>query len=188
MLLKISSKPGNATLEVWFRAPVLLLALSIYAGSTPLRRSHDQVRRIILSHKPVIVLKGILRPYSKHIYRFRARAGEKLSIDLHCYAKRAEDLVFWVQTKKGWYPPGESTALLKGIDKGGVTSWSGTLLGTGEYEIYVSNPPIADHPVYRPFPYTLQIMHEHGTSRANAKLTAALHYQISERKIPSREH
>jgi hypothetical protein len=66
------------------------------------------------------------------------------------------DLVFWVQAK-GWFPPSKTTALLDGIDKGGVTDWSGRLPGTGEYEIYVSNPPISDHPLTSSKRYALEI-------------------------------
>jgi hypothetical protein len=57
----------------------------------------------------------------------------------------------------GCYVQGRSTALLEGIDKGGVTDWSGELPITGEYEIYVSNPPISDHVVKRALPYKLEV-------------------------------
>ena len=64
--------------------------------------------------------------------------------------------MFWIQTS-GWYPTGRSTSVLEGIDKGGATNWSGLLPETGEYEIYVSNPPISDHPIGRSLPYKLTI-------------------------------
>jgi hypothetical protein len=67
----------------------------------------------------------------------------------------ADDVVFWVQSKK--YVQGRNTALLEGIDKGGVADWSGELPITGEYEIYVSNPPVSDHPVKRALSYKLEV-------------------------------
>lgn len=65
------------------------------------------------------------------------------------------DVVFWVQSRK--YSQGRDTLLLEGIFKGGVDDWSGELPVTGEYEIYVSNPPINDHLIKRALPYKLVV-------------------------------
>jgi hypothetical protein len=147
-----------------FAAGLIALALvpsrSANVAAAHLRESQDHVRKISLSHgRTATVLKGALRPYTKHIYRFRARIGQEMTIQLRLRRDgevSQKDLVFWVQSR-GWYPPSSNTALLEGIDKGGVTNWSGILPGTGEYEIYVSNPPISDHAIRRSLPYTLEI-------------------------------
>jgi hypothetical protein len=67
----------------------------------------------------------------------------------------AGDIVFWIQTRK--YLKGRNTLILEGIDKGGVDDWSGKLPATGEYEIYVSNPPYNDHTVKHKIHYILQV-------------------------------
>lgn len=65
------------------------------------------------------------------------------------------DVVFSVQSRK--YLKGRDTLLLEGVFKGGVAEWSGELPVTGEYEIYVSNPPINDHPVKHAMRYKLVV-------------------------------
>lgn len=134
-------------------------ALIVYAASAE-QEGSQRVRQISFGHgRRAAVLKATLRPYSKHIYRFRARVGQEMAIQLFFQKERAGregDLVFWVQSR-GWYRPGSSTALLEGIDKSGVTNWTGKLPGTGEYEVYVSNPPISDHAVRHSLAYKLEI-------------------------------
>lgn len=66
-----------------------------------------------------------------------------------------DDVVFWVQSRK--YVQGRDTLLLEGVYRGGVTDWSGELPVTGEYEIYVSNPEINDHPVKHALAYKLAV-------------------------------
>jgi hypothetical protein len=143
-----------ASVILFTQAPLIVRAApSGHEGS-------QHVRQIRFSHGgTATVLTGVLRPYNRHTYRFRARVGQEMSIQLRLRKEGAgskKDLVFWVQSR-GWYPPSSNTALLEGIDKGGVTNWSGILPGTGEYEIYVSNPPITDHAVRHSLPYKLEI-------------------------------
>ena len=104
------------------------------------------------------VLRALLRPYTSHIYRFHGREGQRIHVNLHVVTKKAEeqdDIVFWAQSRD--YIPGRNTLLLEGIDKGGVTKWSGELPVSGEYEIYISNPKISDHAVTRSLRYTLEV-------------------------------
>jgi hypothetical protein len=138
----------------------LLPPLIVDAESEQLGKRKEQVQQINLDdERQPIMLKGTLQPYSRHIYRFRGRVGQEMIIRLDIQKERSErdgEVVFWVQSN-GWYPPGRSTALLEGNDKGGITDWSGKLPGTGEYEIYVSNPPISDRAVRRSLRYKLEI-------------------------------
>lgn len=137
----------------------ILLPTCADAAKARLEESKNHVRRISFPRKGnTATLKGTLQPYFNHIYRFRAPGGQKVTIELRQTKElgRDGDLVFWIQSR-GWYPTGRSTHVLEGIDKSGATNWSGILPGTGEYEIYVSNPPISDHPIVRSLPYRLRI-------------------------------
>lgn len=137
----------------------ILLPTCADAAKARLQESKNHVRRISFPRKGnTATLKGTLQPYSNHIYRFWARCEQQVTIELRQTKElgRDGDLVFWIQSR-GWYPAGRSSSVLEGIDKGGATNWSGILPGTGEYEIYVSNPPISDHPIVRSLPYRLRI-------------------------------
>jgi hypothetical protein len=153
-------KPYGSLIAASLITFMLLPPCIVGAAKARLGGSKDHVRQISFSRGGhTATLKGMLRPYSKHIYRFRARGGQEMSIELRFQKEgvgRDGDLVFWVQCR-GWYPPGSRTAVLERIDKGGVANWSGILPGTGEYEIYVSNPPIGDHAIRRSLPYKLQM-------------------------------
>lgn len=106
-----------------------------------------------------ITLNSVLRPDAIHVYKFRARAGQRMSVRLRLADKRAGragDVVFWVQSKE--YVGGRNTTILEGIDpKGGAVNWSGELPLTGEYEIYLSNPEVSDHIVKHPIAYALEV-------------------------------
>lgn len=126
------------------------------AASKQTRPSRTSVFRINIGRKTgTHVLKQTLRPYATHIYRFRGVSGMDISLRLQS-PEHPVDVVFWIETK-GWFRPDSNTALLAGIDKGGVTSWSGLLPGTGEYAIFVANPSISDHIVRRPLAYELEV-------------------------------
>ena len=64
-------------------------------------------------------------------------------------------MVFWIQSRK--YVANRDTLLLEGVDRRGETDWSGILPVSGEYEIWVGNPEISDHPVKRPVHYKLEV-------------------------------
>lgn len=141
---------------------IVLSVILAFAGSLTFaqKNAHDNIRRLIFERgRTDAVLRGVLRPYTNHIYRFRARAGQKMSVRLHLAEKRAEeagDVAFWVQSRDHLLK--NSTAILEGIDpKGGETSWSGELPMTGEYEIYLANPEISDHVIKRALHYTLEV-------------------------------
>ncbi len=124
--------------------------LAVLIAATCLASS--QTRRIAFAPgQTSIVLRGRLKPYRHHLYRFHARAGQRLTLRLH---SPRSDVVCWVEGTTYVRP---DTKVLEGIDKGGVTDWSGELPATEAYEIYVSNPPISDHRVRRILPYTLEI-------------------------------
>jgi hypothetical protein len=160
MFPRILVRSYSYMIAVIFIAISILPGLIVPAEAAQQEESKSQDRHISINPGPdPTVLKGTLRPYSKHIYRFHARAGQEMTIRLLPQKQEAEskrDIVFWVQSR-GWYPSGSRTALLEGIDKGGVTYWSGSLPGTGEYEIYISNPPISDHVIRNSLPYKLEI-------------------------------
>lgn len=67
----------------------------------------------------------------------------------------ANDVVFWVQGVK--YLQGRDTLMLDGIDRGGVTHWVGELPLTGDYEIYVANPPVNTQRIKRALSYSLEV-------------------------------
>jgi hypothetical protein len=99
-----------------------------------------------------------LVPYTNHIFRFTGRAGQVLTAHLEvqqAFGQDGNDVVFWIQSRK--YIAGSNTMILDGIDKGGVQDWSGTLPASGEYEIYVSNPPVSDHAIQHNIHYVLQV-------------------------------
>lgn len=98
------------------------------------------------------ILRGRLKPHTNHVYRFYARSGQHMVVRLQA---PVNDVVFWVQSRK--YVQGRDTLLLEGVYRGGVTDWSGELPVTGEYEIYVSNPEINDHPVKHALAYKLAV-------------------------------
>lgn len=135
---------------------ISLILLGPDAIKAQTERSKDSVFRITLGQGTrTLSMKKTLRPYAKHIYRFRGVAGREIAVQLSS-PREEGDVVFWVQAK-GWYPSGSTSALLAGIDKGGVMSWSGFLPETGDYEIYVSNPPVSNHVVRRSLPYRIEI-------------------------------
>lgn len=113
----------------------------------------SRIRRISFARgQTSTILRARLKPYTNHVYRLSARKGQHMAVRLQA---PVNDVVFWVQSRK--YSPGRDTLLLEGIYKGGVADWSGELPVTGEYEIYVSNPPVSDHPVKRALPYKLAV-------------------------------
>lgn len=97
-------------------------------------------------------VRGRLKPYTRHLYRLRANAGQRLSVQLE---SADGDVVLWVQSTRR--VPNSDSFILPGITKEGVTEWSGELPSTQDYEIYVSNPRISDHPVTHVLPYTLRL-------------------------------
>jgi hypothetical protein len=136
---------------------LILLLLVVSSLSETGRRNTVRQIKFQPGHTTAVV-EGLLRPYANHIYRFRGRARQKIHVTLHPTSKKANeegDIVFWVQSRR--YIRGRSTLLLDGIDKGGVTDWSGELPVAGEYEIYISNPRISDHTVTVPLRYNLEV-------------------------------
>ena len=111
------------------------------------------IRRISFARgQTSTILTARVKPYTNHVYRLYARSGQHMAVRLQA---PVNDVVFWVQSRK--YSQGRDTLLLEGIFKGGVDDWSGELPVTGEYEIYVSNPPINDHLIKRALPYKLVV-------------------------------
>jgi hypothetical protein len=131
-----------------FSVFVLLCALLVSA-----QPSQSDVRRIRFerNHSSTI-LRGNLRPYTNHIYRFHARQGQRMTVRVQ---SPANDIVFWVQSRR--YVHGSSSLILGGIHRNGETDWSGELPLSGEYEIYVSNPPMSDHAVSRALYYEVEL-------------------------------
>jgi hypothetical protein len=151
---------GSGTLIVSVLITFMLLPSCTDTAKAATFELKDRGRQISLPHAGnSATLKATLRPNSKHLYWFRGRGGQDMNIKLQIQKDglgRDGDVVFWVQGRN-WYPRDRFNAILEGIDKGGVTNWSGILPGTGEYEIYVSNPPISDHPIRRSLQYELRI-------------------------------
>ena len=105
----------------------------------------------------IALLQGTLHPQTHHVYRMVAHAGQHMRARLLGRSSfyEAPDMVFWIQSRK--YVANRDTLLLEGVDRRGETAWSGTLPVSGEYEIWVGNPEISDHPVKRPVHYKLQV-------------------------------
>jgi hypothetical protein len=131
---------------------LLAVLLAAVTGSA-LPPKITKVQRVTLRKgQTVAVLQGRLKPYTRHLYRFRGNAGQQLSVQL----ESAEgDAVLWVQSTRP--VPGTDSFVLPGITKEGVTEWLGELPASQDYEIYISNPRISDHPVTRVLPYTLRL-------------------------------
>ncbi len=129
---------------------VLLLAAATGSGLSP---KIVRVQRVTLQKgQTATVLEGRLKPYTRHLYRFRGQAGRRLSVQLE---PADGDVVLWVQSTRP--VPDSDSFILPGLSKSGVTDWSGELPSTQDYEIYVSNPRISDHPVKRVLPYKLRL-------------------------------
>ena len=128
---------------------VLISAATISALPPKITR----VQRVTLPKgQSAATLEGRLKPYTRHLYRIRGNAGQQLSVQLE---SADGDVVLWVQSTRT--VPGSDSFVLPGITKEGVTEWSGKLPSTQDYEIYLSNPRISDHPVTRVLPYTLRL-------------------------------
>jgi hypothetical protein len=124
------------------------------------KRGNDKVKDLVFQPgQTSVTVEGNLAPYAKHIYKFRARAGQTMTVQLRVRGgskQDATDLAFWIQTCK--YVKGRDTLMLDGIDISGKSDkWSGTLPADGEYEIYVSNPPYSDHVVKHIIRYALEV-------------------------------
>jgi len=131
---------------------VVTACLLVMVGSAWAQRV-SLIRRITFAPgQTSTILRARVKPSSNHVYRLYARSGQHMAVRLQA---PNNDVVFWVQSKK--YIQGRDTLLLEGVYKGGVVDWSGELPATGGYEIYVSNPPINDHPVKRALPYELAV-------------------------------
>lgn len=128
---------------------VLVLAITISA----LPPKTTRVQRVTFRKgQTATVLQGRLKPYTRHLYRFQANAGKRLSVKLE---SADGDVVFWVQSTRAI--PGSDSFVLPGVTKEGVTEWEGELPSSQNYEIHVSNPRISDQPVTRVLPYTLRL-------------------------------
>ncbi len=139
----------------WHRLLVVRVAAIFLSASTCFASSPKTTRIQRINFAPgqsTAVLRGRLRPYTNHIYRLRARSGQRLVLHLR---SPANDVVFWVQSTK--YVQGRDTLILDGIDRRGATDWSGELPLTDDYEIYVSNPPVNTHRIKRALPYSLEV-------------------------------
>ncbi len=137
--------------------PLLCLIVSLSSAQGVGR---DLTRRVRFGRGQTgATLSSVLRPGTSHVYTFRARAGQRMSVRLRLTDKRGAregDVVFWVQSKK--YVAGRNTAILEGIDpRGGAVEWTGQLPLTGEYEIYLSNPEVSDHEILRPLRYAVEV-------------------------------
>ena len=132
------------------RVATIFLAASICSASTPKTTRIERIN--FTSGQSTALLRGLLKPSTNHLYRLRARAGQRLVLHLR---SSANDVVFWVQGTK--YVQGRDTLILDGIDRGGVTDWSGDLPLTGDYKIYVSNPPVNTHRIKRALSYSLEV-------------------------------
>lgn len=98
------------------------------------------------------VLVGKLKPYTRHRYRFRAQAGQQMSVRLEL---PEEDIMFSIQSTRPM--PNSESFIMPGITKNGVTDWYGELPTTQDYEIYVFNPRFNDHPVKRALGYKIRL-------------------------------
>jgi len=132
--------------------PLLMVLISAMTISA-LPPKITKVQRVALRKgQSDTVLEGRLKPNTRHLYKIRGNAGQKLSVRLEA---ADGDVVLWVQSTRP--VPGNDSFILPGITKEGVTEWSGELPSSQDYEIYISNPRISDHPVTRVLPYTLRL-------------------------------
>jgi hypothetical protein len=94
-----------------------------------------------------VTLVGEIQERSSRVYRIRSRVGQTLSVEIKPLDPKVRhgDVVFWIQSRE--YIENRNTKLLDGIDRGGVLRWTGRLPISGDYDLYVSRPPVNDHPV-----------------------------------------
>jgi hypothetical protein len=131
-----------------------LVAVCLLAElSSAFAQKATNAHRIRFTHgQTKAVVRGELKPYTRHIYRLSARQRQRMTVRLQT---PQDDIVFWIQSRKSI--PQRNKYILEGIDKGGATDWTGELPLTGEYEIHVSNPPISDHEIKRTISYKLEV-------------------------------
>lgn len=149
----IKPKKTILLVEVAF---LVLLGCTLYAA----KRDNEKVQNLVFQPgQTSVTVEGNLAPYAKHIYKFRARAGQTMTVQLRVHGRSEQDAIdvaFWIQTSK--YIKDRDTLMLDGIDiSGKFDKWSGTLPADGEYEIYVSNPPYSDHVVRHTIRYALEV-------------------------------
>src|ERR1044071_6008422 len=126
-------------------------------GQTARAPSQRQIR--FKDRQTSVQVRGVLKPETDHVYRFRAKAGQNARVHLVLGAKQKAqpwDVVFVVQ-HIGKHIPGTNTDILKGVDPHGEIDWTGRIPVDGEYEIWVSNPNITDHPITHPIRYILEV-------------------------------
>jgi hypothetical protein len=75
-----------------------LILLLIVASSFGQRDSRGTGRQIKFEPGRARSFRGLLRPYAHHMYRFHARAEQRIHVNLHVVSKKAEeqyDVVYW---------------------------------------------------------------------------------------------
>jgi len=138
---------------------IILLVLTVVSIVGKLDAQTTPVKTLrIRKGQSSILVRGILRPRAKQLYRLSGRAGQRLRVRLVSSRSSFEafDAVLWVQSRK-YYPGNKDTLLLEGVDRHGMTDWSGTLPITGEYEVIISNPDVSDHPIRHSVHYKLEV-------------------------------
>src|SRR5215472_11533774 len=105
------------------------------------------------------LVRGVLKPGTKHVYKFRATAGQDARVRLFLAAgqkARPDDVLFAIQ-RVGDRLPGTNSQFLEGSYPQGNIDWSGKLPATSQYEIWVFNPAVSDHFINRALAYTLEV-------------------------------
>src|SRR5688572_5594736 len=99
-----------------------------------------------------IVLRAQLEPCHDRVYRFRAKAGQRMRITL---GPEINDVVFLIQGTK--YLPDRGSFVLKGIHKNGETKWDGMLPNDDVFEIWVRRPAVSNSRQKRTLPFRLSV-------------------------------
>ncbi|MCA1638007.1 MAG: hypothetical protein LC768_06670 [Acidobacteria bacterium] len=134
-----------------FVALAFLLLLSFPASAQKSKQCKAQ-RFMFERGKSSIILRGQLEPCENRIYKFRARQRQKMSLRLY---PEENDVVVYAQSTK--YIPELGSNVLEGISRGGTTEWDGELPFSGEYELYITHPPVSNSTQQRTLPYKLEV-------------------------------
>jgi hypothetical protein len=133
---------------------IALVFLLILAFPTSAQKSKQcKAQRFIFERgKSSIVLRGQLEPCKNRVYKFYARQGQKMSLRLY---PEENDVVVYAQSIK--FIPELGSNVLDGISRGGTTEWEGELPFSGEYELYITRPPVSNSTQQRTLPYKLVV-------------------------------
>jgi hypothetical protein len=99
-----------------------------------------------------IVIRKQLEPCDHLVYRFRARAGQKMKVSI---GPEWNDVVFFIEGTK--YLTERGSYILEGIHNNGVWDWDGILPNDDVYKIWIERPNVSNSSQKRTVPFRLRV-------------------------------